>query len=312
VPDYQRVAAEFGLGPVLGASPLTGGRPGVVRLATARGQFVLKPAYSAAEARLCEQAAVVLDAAGVRQAQFLRTSTGALISESGHSAQEFLPGRICPRPTPAQTAAVMRHAGWYHAALARVAVPAALEAEETIFTRVTRPGFLIQALPGLADRAGLPPDSREVTGRALARLETAVPAMRGLAPQLVHGDIGPDNVLMDGDQVVAVIDFTPHSLPVIFAIATAVYWYQVHGRPALDPAAIQASLAAAAYRPWTPAELVTWPAMLLREALRRLATSLAVAEQAGTPAPAAANVRYATVGAILDSWAALQPDSTGG
>jgi Ser/Thr protein kinase RdoA (MazF antagonist) len=309
VPDYQRVAAEFGLGPVLEASPLAGGRAGVVRLATARGQFVLKPTRSAAEARLCEQAALFLNAAGVRQAQFLRTSTGALISGSGHSAQEFLPGRICPHPTPAQTAAVMRHAGRYHAALAQV--PIALE-EETIFTQVTRPGFLVQALPGLVHRAGLPPGSREVTGRALSLLETSIPRMRTLAPQLVHGDIGPDNVLMDGDQVVAVIDFTPHALPVIFAIATAVYWYQVHGQPALDPAAIQASLDAAAYRPWTPAELITWPAMLLREALRRLATSLAVAEQAGTPVPAAAGVRYAAAGSILDSWADLQPDSMGG
>jgi Ser/Thr protein kinase RdoA (MazF antagonist) len=312
VPDYQRVAAEFGLGPVLEASPLTGGRAGVVRLATARGQFVLKPTRSAAEARLCEQAARFLSAAGVRQAQFLRTSTGALISGSGHSAQEFLPGRVGPHPTPAQTAAVMRHAGRYHAVLARMQVPAELEAEETIFTRVTRPGFLIQALPGLVHRAGLPPDGQEVTGRALTLLETSVPGMRTLAPQLVHGDIGPDNVLMDGDRVVAVIDFTPHALPVVFAIATAVYWYQVHGQPAADPAAIRASLAAAAYRPWTPAELITWPAMLLREALRRLATSLAVAEQAGAPAPAAAQVRYAAVGSILDSWPALQPDSMGG
>jgi hypothetical protein len=33
----------------------------------------------------------------------------------------------------------------------------------------------------------------------------------------VHGDIGPDNVLAGRQQVVAVVDFTPHVLPVLFA-----------------------------------------------------------------------------------------------
>lgn len=58
--------------------------------------------------------------------------------------------------------------------------------------------------------------------------------------------------------------------------------------------------------PAAPQAEVT-PVMLLREALRRLATSLATAEQAGIPLPAATHVRYEAVRSILNSWPALQP-----
>jgi Ser/Thr protein kinase RdoA (MazF antagonist) len=314
VPDYQRVAAAFGLGPLLEVTPLAGGRAGVVRLTAAAGEFVTKPAGSLSRAELYERAARVLNQAGVRQARPRRTTAGSLIGETGHSVQEFLPGRICLHPTPAQTAAVMRQAGAYHAVLAGLPVPAALAAENTVFTRVASPGYLIETLPGLlrrpgpADDAGLPADTDHLVARALGLVGTFRPQMRQLPRQLVHGDIGPDNVLMDGDQVVAVIDFTPFAEPVLFAVATALYWYHVHGQATLDRRALRASFAAAGpQRGWTRAEVTLWPVMLLREALRRLATPLALAGESGTPVPASAVARYEAVRSILRSWSSLQP-----
>jgi Ser/Thr protein kinase RdoA (MazF antagonist) len=283
VPDYQRIAAEFGLGPLLEVTPLAGGRADVVRLAAAAGEFVAKPAERASRAAIYERAARVLNRAGVRQARPRRTTAGSLIGGSGHTVQEFLPGRICLHPTQAQATAAMRQAGVYHAELASVPVPAALAAEDTVFTRVVSPGYLIERLPDLVRRAGLPGDAEDVVERALGLVGAALPRMRQLPVQLVHGDIGPDNVLMDGDQVVAVIDFTPFAEPVLFAVATAVYWYHVHGQPTPDWRAVLASFAAAAPpRGWTSAETALWPVMLLREALRRLATPLALAGDPGT------------------------------
>jgi Ser/Thr protein kinase RdoA (MazF antagonist) len=148
-------------------------------------------------------------------------------------------------------------------------------------------------------------------GRAgVVRLTTAafLPQMRQLPVQVVHGDIGPDNVLMDGDEVVAVIDFTPFAEPVLFAIATALYWYHVHGQAALDCRAVRASFAAAGQqRVWSGTEAASWPVMLLREALRRLATPLALAGEPGSPVPAAFTTRYQAVRSILRSWPYLEP-----
>lgn len=94
----QRVAAEFGLGRLRGVTPLAGGVADVVRLSTAAGEFVAKPAEGLFRAELYERAARVLNEAGVRQARPRRTTVGSLIGESGHSVQEFLPGRISWTP----------------------------------------------------------------------------------------------------------------------------------------------------------------------------------------------------------------------
>jgi len=273
------IAKEFGLGQVLAAGPLADGHPDVVKLTTEHGAFVVKPAYGDAE--LSERAARVLNRAGIRQATPLRTAAGGLVSASGRTVLEFLPGEPCLAPSPTQAASAMRHIAAFHDALRDVPVPAAFDARDTLWTRVTSPGYLVAELPGLLQRSGLPAEGRDEITAALQRLAESRPLLDTLPRQLVHGDIGPDNVLMDGDDVVAIIDFTPYHEPFLFAVATAVYWYHVHGHAPLDANAVHASLAAIAeIRPWTDTETAAWPAMLVRESLRRLATYLELGQDA--------------------------------
>jgi homoserine kinase type II len=270
------------------------GHPHVVAITTERGVFLGRPA-GPADPALYEQVAHALSHAGIRQAMPLRTTAGSPVSESGLVVHEFLPGTAYPSPSPAQTLATMRHIGAYHAALRTVPFsPGA----ETLWTRVTAPGYLLAELPGL--RLG------DAVEAALDRLAAALPMISALPRQLVHGDIGPDNVLMDGDDVVAIIDFTPHHQPVLFAVASAIYWYHVHGHDEPDPAAIGASLDAAG--PWTSAERAAWPAMLAVEALRRLATPFALAAESGSPLAGGQTTvtrRLDAVAAIARSWPLL-------
>jgi Ser/Thr protein kinase RdoA (MazF antagonist) len=301
-PDLTGIAAEFGLGRVLGAEPLPGGHRDVTRLITSRGTFVVKPETDLAVAELCEKAARALAAAGIRQAVPARTIAGSLVSASGHSVEEFLPGRICLAPTAAQATAVMRHVADYHAALAVLPATAGLGVPETVWTRVASATYLVDELPGLLRRHG-PAQADPVVTAALGHLERALPQIAELPRQMVHGDIGPDNVLMDGDAVVAIVDFTPHYEPVLLAVATAVYWYHVCGRRELNLDAIRASLTG--YRPWTGAERAVWPAMLILEALRRLATPAAVAAEGGRPPRTPVSERYRAVHAIMRCWPRL-------
>lgn len=125
------------------------------------------------------------------------------------------------------------------------------------------------------------------TQRAIAILDRARGSLAALPRQLVHGDLGPDNVLMDGDVVVSVIDFTPYWDSVLFAACGALYWYHLRAAATPDLGRLQASLAAMdAARPWSAAEQSLWPAGLIREALRRLATPLELARvQGSAPGP---------------------------
>jgi Ser/Thr protein kinase RdoA (MazF antagonist) len=290
VPALDATAAEFGLGHLLDTAPVPG-HPDVFRITTERGTFLARPA-GPADPALYEQVAVRLARAGIRQAMPVRTTTGALASESGLVVHEFLPGATSMSPSPAQTLATMGHIAAYHEALRDFPAPVMAQ---NLWTRVMSPEYLLAELPPL--RLG------DAVQTALDQLARALPLIAALPRQLIHGDIGPDNVLMDGDDVVAIIDFTPHVQPVLSAVATAVYWYHVHGRDKLDPDAAGASLAAAG--PWTSTEQAAWPAMLTLEALRRLATPYALAAENGTPPPsdsAAVTRRLDAVRVIVRDW----------
>ena len=301
------MAAQFGLGEPVDVVPLAGGHPDVVKLTTARGAFVLKPAGRTVEAELYARVAQVLNEAGICQARPLRTVGGSLVGDWGHTVQEFLAGQISLAPTPAQTAATMRHVAAYHSALEQVRAPASLRAADTVRTRVASAHYLIDALPGLARRAGLPAEGRTAITAALGEIAIWLPRLGPLRRQLVHGDIGPDNVLMDGEDVVAIIDFTPFDEPVLFALSTALYWYHVYGHDQLDLDGIGASLAEfTRYRQWTDTEAAVWPSMLAREALRWLATPLAWADETGTQLDNPASQRCQAVLSVMHSWPDLQ------
>ena len=124
-------------------------------------------------------------------------------------------------------------------------------------------------------------------------------ALGRLPRQLVHGDIGPDNVLLDGAQVVAIIDFTPHVLPVLCAASTALYCYHVYGQPAISATDLAASRAAMGeVRPWAAGEHELWTAGLAWEGLRGLATTLELARRGRAEPGPAAWARMAAVEAI--------------
>jgi hypothetical protein len=310
-----QVAREFDLGTPTTAEPLRGGGAEVVKLTTPRGRFVVKPVYRVADWELYAVVERALNGQGVRQARLFRTPSGAVVSTTGHCVQEFLTGEMTERPSRRQTDQAMRHLAAYDQALATIPLPGARPAEQTgglpaeqtdarsadragdvvaadtLWTRVVSPSYLVVHLPRLVrDHAPRWVD-REVVAEALGLLAAVAPGIAALPRQLVHGDIGPDNVLYEGDEVKAIVDFTPFHESTLFSLASALYWFHVHpGRVGssrgVDVGALRASVTAYDRgRALTSAEHTLVVPLVLREALRRVATPLAVVDEFGGPVP---------------------------
>jgi homoserine kinase type II len=292
------IARDFNLGAVHSATPLTGGGADVIKVVTDRGAVVVKPSYRRWEAELYDSVQQRLNARGVRQARLYRSATGSAVSRSGHTVQEWLDGAIAAQPTPRQSKALFEHLADYDAGLAAIPAPDELRRADSVFVRVASPEYLLSELTELFDDVAPPGLAAAPVQASLTRLAAALPAMNRLRKQIVHGDVAPDNVLYRGDEVVAVIDFTPHCAPALFSLATALYWYHAHP----GASSSQLSLAVSAYsrrRPLTPEETRLWPAALVLQGLRRLATPLALAQESGQPPTASVVSRHRAVAAIL-------------
>jgi Ser/Thr protein kinase RdoA (MazF antagonist) len=286
--------ACYDIGLVRSADRVRAGHPAVRKVTTSAGTYLLKPAWRTADVALLAELSA-LSQHGIRQPAVIRTAAGELVSPNGFFLQEFLPGEPVLEPTGRQVRSVMRAVAGLHVALSTW--PAGYEPDrDSLFVRVTDPAFLIAELPGLIRYYGL---AGGPAGTAIPWLAERQADLSRLPRQLVHGDIGPDNVLLDGEHVVAIIDFTPHVLPVLSAASTALYWYHVYGQPVISAAVLAASRAAMAeVRPWAAGEEGLWPAGLVWESLRRLATTLEVARRRGTDPGPAARARMIAVEAI--------------
>lgn len=286
--------ASYGIGAVLSLDRLPAGHPAIRKVTTSTGTYLLKPAWRRADIALLADLPA-LGAYGVRQPEVIRTGSGQLVTPNGYFLQEFLAGQPELEPSAAQVRAVMRALGSLHVALGRLTVSYEPD-QDSVFVKVTDPGFLIAELPGLLQHYGL---ATGPAGTAIACLAEHQAALGALPRQLVHSDIGPDNVLLDGDQVVAIIDFAPHVQPVLFAASSALYWYHVYEQPTVSAAGLAASRAAVAEtRPWPAAEEELWAAGLVWESLRRLTTTLELARRSGTDPGPFARARMTAVEAI--------------
>lgn len=219
--DGDAVRSElpcYDIGAVLSLDRLPHGHPSARKVTTSAGTYLLKPAWRRADVALLAELAA-LSQHGIRQPEVVRTGAGDLTSPNGYFLQEFLAGEPELEPSDTQVRAVMRAVGGLHAELRRL--PAGYEPDRnSLFVQVTDPAFVIAELPGLVRHYGL---ATRPADTAIACLAEHQAALGKLPRQLVHGDIGPDNVLLDGEQVVAIIDFTPHVLPVLSAASTALY-----------------------------------------------------------------------------------------
>jgi Ser/Thr protein kinase RdoA (MazF antagonist) len=297
-PCVPAVAAQFGLADVVSVHRPAHGGADVRVLTTTAGSFVLKRFQHPWQAELYDTVQRHLNARGVRQARLLPALDGSLVTHDGYSLQERLPGTVVMSPPAKQCQVVFGCLARYDVALEDLAIPPELDADGTIWARTASAEYLVADLPRLLERHLAAVDCTPVT-RALAVLAEALPAVRRLPPQLVHGDVGPDNVLIDGDEA-AVIDFTPYHQPVMFSLSAAFYWYFIYGRPdGADLAGIRSSLQSyAEFRPWRATELSVLPVMVLRESLRRLAVPLALADAGRERLGRATAARYEAVATV--------------
>src|SRR3954447_12758011 len=257
------LSAEYDLGELVRVEVLGAVGHGTFKVLTPRGAFVAKRPWRPDDVALYGRVEELFNSRGIAQPRLLSTRTNAFVADCGYFLCEFLDGTVTTRPTRRQTLAVMAHLAEYLRALTDVDIEWQPD-EKNFWSRVADIDYLLSVLPRHLDDGS--EQDRRVLEAAIDHLSDNAAGLGQLRTQLVHGDVAPDNVVMAGDRVVAIIDFTPFREPALFAIACALYWFHVHGRAALPLDEVAASMEAVVRgRPWTKAELSLAPAMLVRE-----------------------------------------------
>ncbi len=225
--DATVVAQEFGLGQPQTCNEIGEDGRGIMSMTTTAEAYVIKPTQNPDWLTLYSAVEQTLNTAGVRQARLYCRPSGDLLSDSGHAVYELLPGEPTDQLNPTQLRSTMHYLTKYNEALASIAVPRWLLALDDPWQRAASPEFLVEELPAKLDALDLPPQAQRSASDCLDFLATHRTSIERPKKQLIHGDIGPDNILFDGDEIVAVIDFTPQLGSELYSLCQFFYWHSV-------------------------------------------------------------------------------------
>lgn len=267
----QHIATAFDLGEPLESTSLGGGEGSTYKLCTRRGEFVVKGGQEPHSLALYQQVATTLNGAGVPQAQVFTTATGQL-HVGGYAVFELLRGTGLDLPDPVQSAALMCYFARYNHALRTIAVPPDVHEVRTGWKKADSLSYLLTELPAQLARLPLSVFFQQITQTVLDRLAKVRSDLDRLPKQLVHGDVGPGNILFTSDDVVAIIDFTPYYESHLYAVCVSFFWHYVYGNGGtVDVARIVDDLRIyAQHHGLSPAERALFPAIFLKVAARIL------------------------------------------
>jgi Ser/Thr protein kinase RdoA (MazF antagonist) len=281
----RRAAAEFELGEIRDLVAVTQGTSPCFRLDAARGVFALKREPSVENVDLAAEVALGLDRRGFPQAVFQRTRGGSLLSSDGLTATAWLPGVARSRPRPEESAPLMRALSRYQELLADLEAPIELRECRTVWTRL---GSLDHLLGDLYEECRRVPEAAAPVEAAARLLREKREVIAAVPRQLIHSDLGGGNILYAPDRI-GFIDFSPQWDSHLAGLGGCLYWCDVSATGGMPDRARMAEEIAvyAAARDLSPLEREIIPAMVVKEAYKRVATVIHLGMH-GDPGRAAA------------------------
>lgn len=242
------------------------------KIETTTGRYFVKRDHSLPEFfPFYHQVAEQLNARGVRQARLHTRPGKGFLSPDGYAVYEWLPGRGTERPSERQFNNLMHYFARYNQALRELPVPAWVTRWKNPWDKADSLTYLLDHFAQRRPELHLPAGIDPVVDRVLAFLEQTRPDLEVLPKQLVHGDVGPGNILYDGQEVVAIVDFTPYAESHLYSLCVCLYWHCVYFQPGFQPdyqGIIRSLRAYAAGYPLLNMEKALFPVLFAKAAAR--------------------------------------------
>jgi len=207
--NFYQIVEEFGLGEYVTHEALADGNVAVYKLVTSAGVYFLKQVEDVEAVGLYREVERTLNAWDVRQARLYLRPDGGCVSVTGFAVYEFLEGDASYEINDYRLESLMVYLGRFNEALGHIAVPQTVTDNSNPWKKADSLEYLFGLFKSDIADVSISNSTRLIIADTLAFLKAKQKALDKLSKQLIHGDIGPGNILYAGDSVVSVIDFTP-------------------------------------------------------------------------------------------------------
>ncbi len=151
---------------------------------------------------------------------------GLTKTETG-SGNTFIEGVSYKRISDTSLPPVIEYIKSYLEQLALLPPGAVLLEESGPWDRAKSLSYLTRELPYIVAEKGFPNELNKPVQWASKRLLAYAPLLSDFKKQLIHSDLGPDNILFNEKSVQAIVDFTPDFNNPWFAYCQFIYWNEL-------------------------------------------------------------------------------------
>lgn len=232
----ERLTELYQLGPIVSIRDVTSSQPCYLVDTAAAQQYIYKLTGRADFLAIDQRVQLCLIEQGLPQSRLIPDRQGRLMADDGYSLLTYLPGETPNQLSEHQLVQAAGYLRRYNHALR--AVPFQPTDIETVnlWDEVKPLPFLLAEAPRIGLRCPLPEGASDLLNRVTAVLRAEAPLLDAAPKQLIHSDVGPGNLVYQGDEVVGLIDFTPEYAPELYSLAHLLYWVCLFpsGAPRVD------------------------------------------------------------------------------
>lgn len=152
------------------------------------------------------------------------TADGDICTKCGLVLYEFLDGQSYSNLTYIQMKNALDYLRDYNKALVGVSSTPENILMLNHWDQARSLAFIVEEFPAILSTVQLSDDGNAVIQKAVNILSVNRSFLHHQTEQLIHADLGPDNIMFTDNDVLSIIDFTPEYNHHLYSIAQFVYW----------------------------------------------------------------------------------------
>jgi Ser/Thr protein kinase RdoA (MazF antagonist) len=174
--------------------------------------------------RIYDQVQDILNQQNLLQSKLIRTNQGFLATPEGLALYEYISGDTYQVLSKSQCENALKYIRRYNEALKAVPFSENCLDNKNHWDQAKSIDFIIDQFPGYLSSLNVEVEAKQNIAAAIEILSENKTKITTLQRQLIHSDLGSDNFIFQGDQVISIIDFTPEYSPEIYSLCQFIYW----------------------------------------------------------------------------------------
>lgn len=220
--QIKNILSEFDLGEYANHLPLD--EKSANRLNTSKDSYFIKKCSDLDALLLYQNVEKHLNANGIRQARLYASLSDEWMSSDGYAVFEFLEGQVPSVLNDRQLESLTCYLVKYNTALRDIQIPDSVMNLDNPWKKADSLVYLLTEAQSIIEAQRLDGVIQDVLNDALDVLAAGKEMLDQAPKQLIHGDIGSGNIVYDGDDIVALIDFTPQCGHELYSLCDFFYW----------------------------------------------------------------------------------------